>query len=247
MKLKSLLTIILALLFATLAQAQTLTLPKKLVSFDSPRGHILFQTSKYKHDYWPLAAHFISQKTLSYCGVASAVMVLNSLHLQSPEDPIHAPYKSFTQTNVFTPKVLKLITPTKINEHGMTLTQLAQIMKQFNLQTKTVHANKKASLQKFRGTARQVLRDPNRFIIVNMSRKVLGQAGEGHLSPIAAYNQKNDSFLVMDTARYKYPPFWVKTKLLWKSMQTRDSASHKNRGYLVVTKAKPATKKKGKR
>ena len=46
-----------------------------------------------------------------------------------------------------------------------------------------------------------------------------GQGG-GHFSPLAAYNGKADDLLLMDVARYKYPPFWVDTDLLWQAMAT---------------------------
>jgi hypothetical protein len=46
--------------------------------------------------------------------------------------------------------------------------------------------------------------------------------GGGHFSPLAAYHEESDSFLVMDVARYKYPPFWVHADLLCQAMATPD-------------------------
>ena len=56
--------------------------------------------------------------------------------------------------------------------------------------------------------------------------------GEGHFSPLGAYDSKTDSFLLMDVARYKYPPVWVKTSQLYNSI--RDNGSW--RGLVVVKK-----------
>jgi hypothetical protein len=38
----------------------------------------------------------------------------------------------------------------------------------------------------------------------------------------------------MDVARYKFPPFWVDTDLLWQAMATTDATSGRHRGYIVV-------------
>ena len=57
-------------------------------------------------------------------------------------------------------------------------------------------------------------------MIANFSRGVLNQSGTGHFSPIGAYNEKSDMLLVMETARFKYPPFWVRLDLMWEAMQS---------------------------
>jgi Phytochelatin synthase len=55
---------------------------------------------------------------------------------------------------------------------------------------------------------------------------------------LAAYDEKADRFLVLDVARYKYPPVWVKASDLFDAMNTVDSVNAgKTRGYVLVTKA----------
>ena len=72
-------------------------------------------------------------------------------------------------------------------------------------------------------------------MIVNFSRKELQQTGEhGHFSCIGAYEADSDMALVMETARFKYPPFWVPTSLLYKAMLSTDPDSGFSRGYLLV-------------
>jgi len=92
------------------------------------------------------------------------------------------------------------------------------------------------SAAQFRGTARYVLDQPERYLLVNFSRATLSDdnAGGGHFSPLAAYNGRADDLLVMDVARYKFPPFWVDTDLLWQAMATTDTSSGRHRGYIVV-------------
>ena len=70
--------------------------------------------------------------------------------------------------------------------------------------------------------------------MVNFSRKVLGENGPGHFSPISAYNAAEDRILLMDVATYKYPPAWVKLKKLWQAMNTWDDASESMRGFILI-------------
>ena len=41
-----------------------------------------------------------------------------------------------------------------------------------------------------------------------LRRRVLQALAESH-SPLGAYDEKADRFLILDVARYKYPPVWV--------------------------------------
>lgn len=51
--------------------------------------------------------------------------------------------------------------------------------------------------------------DPMKRVIVNYKRSNIGQAGSGHWAPIASYNKEMDMLLLLDVAKYKYPPVWV--------------------------------------
>ena len=63
---------------------------------------------------------------------------------------------------------------------------------------------------------------PQRVVmILSYSRKVLNQTGSGHFSPAGAYDPTSDMVLIMDVARFKYPPHWVPLSLLYSSMQVR--------------------------
>ena len=46
------------------------------------------------------------------------------------------------------------------------------------------------------------------LIIAAYSRKELLQTGDGHYSPIGGYHAPTDSVLILDVARFKYPPHW---------------------------------------
>lgn len=63
------------------------------------------------------------------------------------------------------------------------------------------------------------------FIVATYSRKVLKQTGDGHFSPIAGFHPGKDLVLIMDTARFKYPPHWIKVSLLLKAMNAQDKST----------------------
>ena len=49
--------------------------------------------------------------------------------------------------------------------------------------------------------------------------------GDGHFSPIGGYHKDRDLILVLDTARFKYPPHWVPLELIWKAMLATDQST----------------------
>lgn len=73
------------------------------------------------------------------------------------------------------------------------------------------------------------------FLVTNFSRKYLGQTGDGHYSPIGGYHRSRKLALILDVARFKYPPYWVPLKELWESMAVIDQATGLTRGYFVVS------------
>ena len=65
----------------------------------------------------------------------------------------------------------------------------------------------------------------------------MGQQTGGHISPLAAYDAEQDRFLILDVARYKYPPVWVTAEDLFNAMNTTDSDNeNRTRGYVLITK-----------
>jgi hypothetical protein len=59
---------------------------------------------------------------------------------------------------------------------------------------------------------------PEMYCILNFGREVLEQTGTGHFACLGGYNEDEDKVLILDTARYKYPPFWVDVQWLYKSL-----------------------------
>jgi hypothetical protein len=217
--------------------SQTLPLSSNLVGFSTPEGEKLLFESKAKEDFFPLSMQFTTQNNQAYCGVASMVMVLNGLQIPAPEAPQYKPYRVFTQENFFSnDNTKKVLTAETVSRQGMTLDQLGQLLASYGVKVNIYHAAD-SSLEQFRKQAAVNLKQPQNFILVNYLRKEIGQEKGGHISPLAAYNEQTDRFLILDVSRYKYPPVWVKTADLWKAMLTNDSSSNKSRGFVFVSKS----------
>lgn len=214
-----------------------LPVPNNLITFDSGMGQKLFHDSKYKQSYWRLSEFFISEKGLTWCAIASDVMALNALGVTPPVSVEHYPYNMFTQNDFFGADQLEITTPENVYDSGVTLDDNAKLLVSYGLKVSARHAGKNISIEKFREEAISAVSSTDKIILINFCRNVIGEVGCGHFSPLAAYNQSVDKFLILDVARYKYPPVWVSTKELYQSMsEGLDSLSNMHRGYLVVFK-----------
>ncbi|MEC4815745.1 MAG: phytochelatin synthase family protein [Scytonema sp. PMC 1069.18] len=215
---------------------QTLKLPQSLIAFHSSEGAKLLIESKSREDFFPLSTQFVTQTNQAYCGVASIVMVLNSLQIPAPQATQYSPFRIFTQENFFNNEATrKVVAPEVVSRKGMTLAQIGELLASYNVKVKVYHAAD-TNLKDFRRLVAENLKQPGNFVLVNYLRKEIGQERGGHISPIAAYNETTDRFLIMDVSRYKYPPVWVKTADLWRAIATVDSDSGQTRGFVFVSR-----------
>lgn len=223
------------LCFFSKVNSQTLSLPENLINLNSTTGETLLIESNARKDYLPLSNYFVTQDNLAYCGVASLVMVLNALTIPAPETPKYRTYRIFTQENFFNnPETEKVMTAQMVSRGGMTLAQLNQLLKSYSVKTQ-VYYGSDVTLDEFRQLIQKNLQEANNFVLINYLRKTIQQQRGGHISPIAAYNEESDRFLILDVARYKYPPIWVKAEELWEAIKTTDSVSQKTRGFVLVS------------
>jgi glutathione gamma-glutamylcysteinyltransferase len=72
-------------------------------------------------------------------------------------------------------------------------------------------------------------------MIISFHRPSLQQTGVGHFSPLAAYDDVSDSVLILDVARFKYPPFWASVPEVYAAMQVAEPVSGRPRGYAFVS------------
>jgi len=211
------------------------TFSADLTYLNSPAGTKLILNASLNKPFFSIMPYVVTEEHETFCGPASIASVLNSLPTKNrPVPPQFTPYHYFTQDSLFTEATEKIITKADVKKGGLTLDQLTQFLQVWNANP-TIHFGSALSLTQFRNLITSTLSNPNQRLIVNFDRQALNQIGHGHFSPIGAYDSKTDSVLVLDVAKYKYPPVWVKTSELYAAIQGIDSTSGKSRGLAQVT------------
>jgi hypothetical protein len=205
-----------------------------VIYWDSAAGKALRARIPVDADYWQLIPTFAVQNTQSYCSVASAITVLNAMPIKKPVDPTYAPYAFFTQNNYFTPDVIKIISPQTVLRMGMTREQMAETLVAQGVHAKSI-AGDTLNEDGLRTLLHKALLDDGQFVLANYLRASLGQEGGGHWSALAAYDAQSDRVLILDVAKYKYPPVWVSIGSLRQAIATIDTTSNKARGLVVVS------------
>lgn len=228
-----------------------------VISWKSSQGIKRLEQSKHKVDFFALSNHFEGQLNKIFCGPASMAIVLNALRVRDgiselPTDPLllsdidraHLPkgnfspyYKRYNQNNVFIDKVKKraVVLGEKIDgktDYGFQLRQLGNLFSAHQTLCDIRVVNDKSASQVIKEELIENLKTPNDYVVINYKRTILNQVGGGHISPLAAYHKKSDSFLIMDVTPNKADWVWVKSDLLIQAMRTFDTLE--NRGYLLI-------------
>ncbi len=213
--------------------AQTLPLPEQLIDLNSPTGQDLLHASEAQADFVPLMSQFVTQENQAFCGIASTVMVLNSIGVDAPNAP-EWDRKYFTQENVLNAETEAVIPRETIARQGLTLEELSNILASYPVQVERHHGSD-VSLEQFRQLVATNLAEPNNFMLINYLRRSIGQERGGHISPLAAYDAQTDRVLILDVSRYKYPSVWVEVETLWNAINTVDSVSGLTRGVVTIS------------
>lgn len=207
----------------SLPEHEPLPLASGLIALPDAEGQILLQDNPYLADYDALQNHFESQIRPAWCGVASSVTVLNAM----------ANDTQFSQRNFFNKNTDTVRHEWQVNMGGMTLDELAALLRAQGVQAIPTHASD-TTIDTFRKLAVTNLSTPGDYLLVNYHREALGQGPYGHISPLAAYDEETDRFLILDVTSYHYPPVWVETATLWQALNTIDNSSGKSRGFVEV-------------
>ncbi|WP_237247006.1 phytochelatin synthase family protein [Sideroxyarcus emersonii] len=205
-----------------------------VIYWNSDAGRILRARMPPDADYWQLSPWFAEQINQTYCSVASAITVLNAMPIKKPVDPVYAPNAYFTQSNYFTPEVVKVITPQTVLAQGMTRDEMVQTLVRQGVKAVSI-AGDSVDDKALRTLLQKALGDDGQFVLVNYLRTAVGQEGGGHWSVLAAYDAESDRVLILDVAKYMYAPVWVGIDTLQKAIATVDTTSNKARGLVIVT------------
>lgn len=204
------------------------------IEWDSPDGMQRLQRSEAKENVWKLIRFYEAQILGTYCSVATSVIALNALGIEAPPSKVLGKYRMFTQQEFFTENVCAVIDQKEVAERGLSLPELAQVLQTFPLQISSYEAQS-LSQAEIRHLIITALASPNQCVLGLYQRRELQQVGGGHWSPVAAYDAESDSFLILDVARFKYPPVWIDATAFINAMQTANIYGQ-SRGFIIMQK-----------
>jgi glutathione gamma-glutamylcysteinyltransferase len=222
-------------------------LPAELIALSSIEGKKLFREaldSGGMESYFPLAEQFITQSDPSFCSISSLAMVMNALNFDLKriwkgswrwvtEEMLQCNSQAVCGHSI-----------SKVQQSGLSFSEFESLARCHGVKisphrvcSPTPGECQDHSYERFRELVREVSGNASAssFLVTNFSRKYLGQTGDGHYSPIGGYHQGRDMVLVLDVARFKYPPYWVRLGDLWASMAASDKATGQTRGYFLIS------------
>jgi glutathione gamma-glutamylcysteinyltransferase len=204
-------------------------LPTDAIAFSSPDGRRVFAEALAAgglNGYFPLAEQFHTQSDPSFCGLGSLVVALNALAID-PERLWKGPWRWFAED------LLDCCVPlAEVRERGLDVDELACLAR-CNGAEVDVHRGDTSTLVLWRDALATAARG-EAVIVASYDRVAMGQTGGGHFSPIGGYHVGQDLALILDVARFKYPPHWVSAERLLEAMRPIDPTTGRARGWLVL-------------
>eukprot|EP00603_Paraphysomonas_imperforata_P002190 CAMPEP_0114433964 /NCGR_PEP_ID=MMETSP0103-20121206/11988_1 /TAXON_ID=37642 ORGANISM="Paraphysomonas imperforata, Strain PA2" /NCGR_SAMPLE_ID=MMETSP0103 /ASSEMBLY_ACC=CAM_ASM_000201 /LENGTH=261 /DNA_ID=CAMNT_0001603779 /DNA_START=112 /DNA_END=897 /DNA_ORIENTATION=- len=206
------------------------------IAFSSKEGVTMFRDALgegHMENYFFLSEQFTTQLHPAYCGIGSLSMALNAL-LIDPKRKWQGVWRWFDDEMLDCCELLDTI-----KEKGITLDMLGCVATCNGADSSICYGpdmTEEDFRKKVQLSCKRSSETPS-VLIASYARGVLNQTGTGHFSPIGGYHEASDMVLIMDVARFKYPPHWVPLKLLHESMQLIDPDSNRPRGLLQVTAA----------
>jgi len=230
-----------------------------VINWNSAQGIERLERTAFKGDFYRLAHHFKPQVNPAACGQGAATVVLSAIYelnqkalpvveewpitFEDKKYPLQ--YRLINDTNFFneaTDKVLDRRTISmKVTKKdgtfggGIDIDELQKMLKIHGVKSELVNVKKFSDnkLSDFRKLVKEVVNSPKEFLILNYDHSYKGLMG-GHYSPVAAYDEKSDSILILDVAAHRNPWIWVNLSDIYHAMNTENYAKTAYRGYLVV-------------
>lgn len=209
-------------------------LADQTVYLNTTEGIQRFNRTDLREQYYQVAPYVDTQENMGFCGPASMAAVLNSFSsLSRPTVSRYAPYRYFTQGGLFNAETSQVKSYEAVARSGLTLSEASRFLEQLGVSSQ-IYYGADLSTASLRLLLQRALSDPYARVIVDFDRSVFNQPGNGHYSPLVAYDKATDSVLILDVAKFKYPPFWVTVTDLLGSIKTIDPDSQKSRGIILV-------------
>lgn len=204
-------------------------LPADAIAFSSAEGRAVFAEALNAgglNGYFRLAEQFHTQSDPSFCGLGSLVVALNALGID-PGRLWKGPWRWFAED------LLDCCVPLpEVRRRGLDLNELACLARCNGAEVERVYAES-SNVQAFRRAVERAARGDT-VLIGAYDRASLGQTGSGHFSPIGGYHAARELVLVLDVARFKYPPHWLPLDQLFRAMLPLDTVTGRSRGFLEL-------------
>jgi glutathione gamma-glutamylcysteinyltransferase len=231
-------------------------LPENLVDYRSNESKLRLVRSLTNDTAVPflsLSSCYNTQSQRSYCGLSTLAIILNAFRID-PSRLLETPQRWYTEDLLHSCRPLELVEKIGItmevfqclalrNGANCEITRPKDDNKDYVNFHKAICCSCTGNEDKENVYGAFVERENQHEVVAvaydRYSLDMLGLApGIGHYSPVGAYDKETDSVLVLDVARYKYPPHWVPIQLLFKAMLPVDQETGKSRGYFTLSKRK---------
>lgn len=199
--------------------------------------------------FFSLSSCYKNQSHPAYCGISTLVVVLNALGID-PKTTWKTPWRWYTEEVI--EKQMSVLELETVRKTGITLNDFQRLAQSNGVSCSLIRTED--SNQGYKGFLEDLHKvccggeplhfndksddqsdyNVNEFMAISFHRESLNQHGDGHFSPVAAFDKTTNSVLVLDTARFKYPPYWAPANDLYRSMIPKDSVTGLSRGYLIV-------------
>ncbi|KAL9676458.1 hypothetical protein QQ045_004672 [Rhodiola kirilowii] len=202
------------------------------VDFASTQGKELFLEGIQRgsmESFYKLISYFQTQSEPAYCGLASLSMVLNALAID-PGRKWKGPWRWFDESMLDCCEPLD-----KVKATGISFSKLVCLAQCAGAKVEAFRTDQ-SNIDEFRKYVMKCSTSDDGHVISSYHRETFKQTGTGHFSPIGGYHAEKDMALILDVARFKYPPHWVPLPLLWEAMDNVDDASGQRRGFMVVSR-----------
>ncbi len=202
-------------------------LPAECTDFSSSLGRQMFSealASGGLDGYFRLAEQFHTQSDPSFCGLGSLVVALNALAID-PRRPWKGPWRWFAEDLLDCCASLD-----EVRRRGLDLDEVTCLAECNGAAVMTFRPQ---TSDEWRESLKSAARGDS-VVVAAYDRAALGQTGSGHFSPIGGYHAARDQVLVLDVARFKYPPHWVSAERLWQAMHAVDPATGRSRGWIEL-------------
>nr|AGC82138.1 phytochelatin synthase [Suaeda salsa] len=202
------------------------------IEFASSLGKKLFSEALLEGNmegFFKLVSYYQTQSEPAYCGLATLAVVLNALGID-PGRKWKGPWRWFDESMLDCCEPLE-----KVKVSGISFDKVACLARCNGAEVDTFRANE-STIDNFRKYVISCTSSENCHMIVSYHRGILNQTGTGHFSPIGGYHAGNDMVLILDVARFKYPPHWVPLTLLWDAINTVVAASGLHRGFMLISR-----------